>query len=119
MGEFSNKRILIVEDEPLVAMNLEDMLDTLGCAIAGPAYSLKDGLARVAEGGIDAAILDFNLRGESSREIADALVSRGVPFLIVSGYGADIDCGDAPILAKPYMLNDVKSALAGLLKDAG
>ena len=70
-------QILIVEDEPLIAMMLEDFLDVLDKQVAGTVDSVEDALARVAEGGIDAAILDVNLRGgQKSTPVAEALAER-------------------------------------------
>ncbi len=78
-------QILIVEDEPLIAMMLEDFLDVLDKQVAGTVDSVDDALARVAEGGIDAAILDVNLRGgQKSTPVAEALAERGVPFVFAT-----------------------------------
>ncbi len=110
--------ILIVEDEPLIAMMLEDFLDALDKRVVGTADCVADALQLVAAGGIDGAILDVNLRGgEQSWPIADALAAAGVPFLLATG-GGDASVIDAhqgrPVLAKPFTMDGVERALAAL-----
>jgi CheY-like chemotaxis protein len=110
------KRILIVEDEPLIAMMLEDYLDLLGCEVAGCADCVATALPLVAAGGIDGAILDVNLSGgEKSWPIADALAAANVPFVVATG-GAGDTLADAhrsrPVLAKPFTMDAVEQALA-------
>ncbi|MEN2785015.1 response regulator [Sphingomonas qilianensis] len=112
------QRILIVEDEPLIAMMLEDFLDIQGRALAGQADTVADALALVAAGGIDAAILDVNLRdGEQSWPIADALAAKGVPFVFATGGSQDgvIEAHrDRPTLPKPFTMDGVEKALNAL-----
>lgn len=109
------QRILIVEDEPLIAMMLEDFLDVLGKQLAGQADNVADALALIDAGGIDAAILDVNLRGgEKSWPIADALAARGIPFVFATGGSQDglIDAHRArPTLSKPFTMDGVAKAL--------
>ena len=111
-------RVLLVEDEPLIAMMLEDFLDALGKTHAGTADCVAAALPLVEAGGFDAAILDVNLRGgEKSFAIADALAARGVPFVFATGgSGDDIapDHRDRPRLPKPYTMDGVEQALAAL-----
>ncbi len=110
--------ILIVEDEPLIAMMLEDFLEILDKTPIGPADNVAEAVALIGRGGIDAAILDVNLRnGETSWAIADALAEAGVPFVFASG-GSDetmIDrFRDRPVLPKPFTMTGVEAALAAL-----
>ena len=111
--------ILIVEDEPLIAMMLEDFLDILGLRVAAAADGVSDALAAVARGGIDAAILDVNLRGgELSWPIADALAAGGIPFLFASGGSGEAIAGahhDRPVIDKPFTMDVIARALADLL----
>jgi len=86
---FSGRRVLVVEDEVLVAWLLEDMLADLGCAVVGPAVSVKQALAMIDAEAIDVAVLDVNLNGQLSYPIADALAARGVPFVFSTGYDKD------------------------------
>ena len=116
MGE--GRSILIVEDEPLIAMMLEDFLEVLDKQSCGVADSCASALARIEEGGIDAAILDLNLRGgEKSTSVAEALAARDIPFVFATGGSEDsIDprfC-DRPHLTKPFTMDGVARALDSL-----
>ncbi|MHA6719568.1 response regulator [Sphingomonas sp. RS6] len=112
------RNILIVEDEPLIAMMLEDFLDALDRVPAGTADTVADALDRIGQGGIDAAILDVNLRGgEQSWPIAEKLAQLGIPFVLATG-GTDDSIAEAhrdrPILAKPFTLDRVEKVLDSL-----
>ena len=110
-------RILIVEDEMLVAMNIEDMLLDLGHEVAGLAGRLGPALALAGEAMFDAAMLDVNLAGEPSFPVAALLVERGIPFLFATGYGrAGIEdrYRDRPILQKPFRIAELAQALEAL-----
>ena len=116
MSEFAGKRVLVVEDEPVVAMCLEDILEGLGCITIGPASRLTEGLKLAQENALDAAILDINLGGEHSTAIADTLTARAIPFAFASGYGAAPEQFEAhPLIEKPYREADVIAALRTLL----
>ncbi|MGK6356522.1 response regulator [Sphingomonas sp. DT-207] len=116
MTEIAGRRILVVEDEPVVAMALEDMLAALGCEIVGPASRLAEGLALAETEPLDAAILDINLGRDTSIPVADLLRLRDVPFSFASGYGAPPEGYDeAPLIEKPYREDDVKAVLEVLL----
>lgn len=111
-------RILVVEDEPLIAMMLEDFLDALDRTAVGCADSVASAIELIDAGGIDAAILDVNLRGgELSWPIADALAAADIPFVIATGGSGD-SIAEAhrgrPILSKPFTLDAVDKALNGL-----
>jgi CheY-like chemotaxis protein len=99
-------RVLVVEDESLVAMMLADMLAEIGCEVIGPVGTCAEALRLVDDGhALDLALLDVNLGGETAYGVADALSRRAVPFIFVSGYGAsglDPHYADALILAKPF-----------------
>ncbi|MBY0300342.1 MULTISPECIES: response regulator [Sphingomonas] len=111
-------RVLLVEDEPLIAMMLEDFLEALDKGHAGTADCVAAALPMVAAGGIDAAILDVNLRsGEKSFPIADALAARGIPFVFATGGGGEEiapEHRDRPRLSKPFTMDGVDQALAQL-----
>ncbi len=115
--------ILIVEDEPLIAMMIEDFLDILGKAVAGSVDSVDAALALIEAGGtdgggVDAAILDVNLRGgEKSFAIADALAAKGIPFVFATGGSHDTVAEayrDRPTLPKPFTMDGVAKALDAL-----
>ncbi len=116
MTDLAGKRVLVVEDEPVVAMCLEDILESLGCVTVGPAGRLAEGLALAQAGGLDAAILDINLAGERSTAIAEALERQSVPFAFASGYGSPPEGLEGrPLLEKPYREVDVATVLRRLL----
>lgn len=98
-------RILIVEDEAMVAMLLEDIVEDIGCRIVGPVAKVVHALAILANGEVDGAILDVNLAGEWSYPIADALAAQGIPYIFVTGYGeAGIDAAYRcrSVVQKPF-----------------
>lgn len=108
-AKLKDKRVLVVEDEPLVAMMFEDELLGAGAEVVGPASSVGDALwlieAAVADGGIDAAVLDINMGGSHVSPVAKKLTALGVPFLFATGYGEGCDTGGhgaAPMLYKPF-----------------
>jgi DNA-binding response OmpR family regulator len=108
-GKLSGKRVLVVEDEALVAMLLEDELRDAGAEIVGPAASLGHALRLIdraaADGGLSAAVLDIDLQGTAVTPVADRLAALGVPFVFVTGYGEGRDTGGhaaAPVLPKPF-----------------
>ena len=110
-------RVLIVEDEMLVAMNMEDMLLDLGHEVAGMASRLAPALALAKDAAFDAAILDVNLAGERSFPVADLLVERGAPFLFATGYGIqgiEERYRSCTVLQKPFRSADLKAALETL-----
>jgi CheY-like chemotaxis protein len=116
-GNLKALRVLIVEDEMLVAMELEEALQSFGCFVVGPASRIRHALQLATEEEIDAAVLDVNLAGEKVFPVAEVLTRRGVPFVFATGYGAagiDGVFPDSPILQKPYP----EAALAVALADA-
>ncbi|TCQ05033.1 CheY-like chemotaxis protein [Sphingomonas sp. PP-CC-3A-396] len=117
-GMTAPQQILIVEDEPLIAMMLEDFLEVLDKGVAGSVDTVADALKRIEEGGVDGAILDVNLRGgEKSTAVAEALAAKGVPFVFATGGGDDgvaPEFRDRPRLQKPFTMDGVAKALEGL-----
>ncbi len=112
--------VMVVEDEMIVAWLLQDLLDELGYAVAGPAKSVKQAQALIEAGNIDAAVLDINLDGELSYPIADALAARGVPFIFSSGYDRDslpAAYRAYPLIQKPFDPRKVATALVALMAD--
>jgi len=110
----SNCSVLIVEDEPLIAMMLEDFLDSLGHRIAGTAETVQEALTRVEEGGFDVAIIDVHLKGEHVWPVADRLSEKGVPFIVATGGHISPpppEHADATVLAKPYTIDAIDPAL--------
>ena len=110
-------RVLVVEDEVLVAWLLEEMLAELECKVVGPVVRVSQALAMVGTEAIDLAILDVNLNGEKSYAVADALAARRVPFVFSTGYAADSmpdKYRSSLILQKPYSQSDLSAALTRL-----
>jgi DNA-binding response OmpR family regulator len=110
-------RVLIAEDESMVAMLLEDLMDAAGYGVL-LAPSLSDGLAIAASESFHAAILDVTLGRENSFPLADELQRRNIPFLFASGYGADHlpeRFRDCLVLQKPYDMKSLRKALSEML----
>ncbi len=104
------RSILIVEDEPLIAMMLEDFLESLGHSISATCDSLDAAMAEADKGGFDLAILDVNLKGDRVWPVADRLRELGVRLIIATGGHVDAppeDYAAAPQLSKPYALDAV------------
>lgn len=119
MTTLSGKRVLIVEDESLIAMLAEDFLIELGATVIGPATSIDDAIALIATQEIDAAVLDLNIRGELSDRVAEALRLRHIPIVCATGYGqgaADFARGSM-IIAKPYSKEKLDHSLRLALSD--
>ncbi len=113
-------RLLVVEDETMLALMLEDMLDSFGCVVVDVAGTLSRGLMLAADEGLslDGAILDVNLGGEKVYPVAERLAARGVPFFFCSGYGSDglaINFAHVPTLAKPYQPEELENMLVSVL----
>jgi DNA-binding response OmpR family regulator len=112
-------RVLVVEDEPMIAFALEQMLIDEGFAIAGVAGDLQAALTIIESDVCEVAILDANLAGVNSGPAAVALAARSVPFIVLSGYSPDQYgselFGDAPRLQKPCQEDRIIQALRGIL----
>ena len=112
--------ILIVEDEPLIAMMLEDFLDSLGYVVKAVCESVSEARNAVDMGGFDLAILDVNLKGENIWPVAAQLRTRGVPFIIASGGHVDpppVEFDGVPMIHKPYTIDRITPAIAEALAD--
>jgi CheY-like chemotaxis protein len=112
--ELKGLRVLVVEDEALVALQLEDMLSDLGCAVIGPAARVHQALDLLNGQRVDAAVLDLNVAGELVYPVADALTRRGVPFIFATGYGASgltEPYRSRPVLQKPFLLSQLRKAM--------
>jgi CheY-like chemotaxis protein len=117
MGSLTGRRILVVEDETLVAMLVEDTLIDAGAVVLGPVATVAEALALLNAERPAMAVLDLNLAGETSEPVADVLTQMGVPFVVASGYGAaglPPRHAHVPVLAKPYAPEDLTAALARL-----
>jgi len=116
----AHRRVLVVEDEMLVLLMIEDMLADFGCEDVVTAGTVQNAIARVDAQRFDAAMLDMNLGGTDSQQVADALSLRSVPFLYSTGNtGHDIGNGyqGRPVLKKPFRESDLSTMLRALLRN--
>lgn len=112
--QLAGKRVLVVEDEFMVAVLVEDLLAEQGCVVVGPFARVSDALTAAVEEQIDLAILDVNIDGVDVFPVAEALDKKGVPFVFVTGYGAAAIPRDRPsweACSKPFRFD----VLAGML----
>ena len=114
-------RVLIVEDEMIVAWALTGMLTRIGCVVVGRAARVNRALAMIAAEAFDVALLDINLNGEKCFPVADVLAERGVPFVFSTGYHNEnlpdpYQC--VPMLQKPFDDSTLANMLAKLLMKA-
>src|SRR5262249_5717502 len=108
------RRILLVEDEALVAMLLEEIMADLGYQVVGPVGRLAEAIELAKRAEIDGAILDVTLAGHHVYDVAATLDARGIPFMFATGYGQSglrDDYIGRPVLNKPFRANDLKVGL--------
>jgi CheY-like chemotaxis protein len=114
-----NRRILVVEDEFLIATTLQDWLESAGFVVVGPVASVEKALKLIdAETGISGAVVDVNLGGVFAYSVADRLLSRNIPFVFTSGYEDDALRARYPHIRnchKPYALSEVQQALTNAM----
>lgn len=106
----SNLRIMVIEDEGIVAMLLEDMLNGLGHEVVASASNIERASALAGEVDIDLAILDVNLNGHHTYPLAETLSARGIPFIFATGYGnagLKSEWRNAKVLQKPFTERDL------------
>jgi DNA-binding response OmpR family regulator len=89
-SQLAHKRVLVVEDDYLVAMDIVRALERAGAEVIGPAPAVEAALDALEQTAPDGAILDINLGGEMAFPVADALLARGVPFVFATGYDAQV-----------------------------
>ena len=112
-------KVLVVEDEYLVATLMEDMLASAGCIVAGPIPRLAQALDAASKEACDVAVLDVNLAGERVYPVADILAQRNVPFVFVTGYGVlPGEYANRPRLCKPFKMADLVNTLSDIVKTA-
>ena len=112
------KNIFVLEDEFILAWEAEEILREAGATVVGPAHNIAAAIALLGgQDRIDAAVLDININGCPSTQVADELKQRGVPFVYATGYGRDSEkVLNAPVLSKPYspaqLVDSIRSLLA-------
>jgi CheY-like chemotaxis protein len=107
-------RVLVVEDESILAMLIEMHLDDLGCKVVGSASRLQEALEKARLLELDIGLLDVNLAGEMSYPVASVLRARNVPVVFATGYGLSglpVELHDAPVLTKPFLQAQLAEAL--------
>lgn len=121
-GAVKGLRVLVVEDEALIAMALEDILFDLGCQVVGPAATVEKALG-LSDEPLDGALLDVNVRGTLIYPVADRLIARGVPVVLCSGYAQTSAIPAAyaalPQIAKPYNPAMVRNTLIAAFRQDG
>jgi DNA-binding response OmpR family regulator len=116
--EVSGARVLLVEDEGLVALMIEDMLEQLGLKVVASAAHVKKACELATSTSFDVALLDVNLAGEFVFPVARILRDRRIPFLFSTGYGApslEEEFSTAPAIGKPFSIEELKEKLRALL----
>ncbi|MFN3470083.1 MAG: response regulator [Novosphingobium sp.] len=119
-GVLAGKRVLVIEDEFIVAAMVAEALEHAGAIPLGPVGRVDDALqaigsVRLGAPRIDAAVLDWNLCGDPGLPVAIALAGQAIPFVIATGYGSvEPAFADRPLLAKPYAEGDLLAKLAAL-----
>jgi DNA-binding NtrC family response regulator len=118
-AELNGRRILVVEDEFLLAMDLELLLEGRGCIVLGPVPTIDQALALLDHERPELVLLDVNLKGERSTPVAAALIARGVPFVLITGYGdrqlSEPELRAAPRIDKPVSCRVLDRAVARAL----
>jgi CheY-like chemotaxis protein len=113
----AGRRILVVEDSPVVGPFTVDLLADLGCKVVGPAPTMASGRELVGQGEFDAALMDVHIRGERVFPLCEMLRAKNIPFVFTSGY-ADWHMADKwedrPRLQKPYTIDQIEAALRAL-----
>ena len=114
MAQFDQLKVLVVEDESMVAMLVEDMLEELGCEILANAGSVASALRLLTEIKPDFVLLDVNLAGERVFPVAAALAERKIPFVFATGYGENglpDEFKDRPVIGKPFRFEQLAEAV--------
>ena len=121
-ADLTGRRVLVVEDEFLLAMELETLLQRGGCIVLGPVPTIHQALAVLDHEQPEVALLDVNLKGERATPVAAALIDRGVPFVLITGYSrlqlTEPELCAAPRIDKPLTCRDLKRAMAQALETA-
>jgi len=110
----SGLRVLLVEDEIMIALLLEEELAALDCQVIGPIGRLDKALEIAQREAVDVGILDVNINGNEVYPVAEVLAARGIPFVFVTGYGRQglrAPYRDSPTLQKPFQFHDLQRAI--------
>ena len=110
------RKVLILEDEPFIAMMLEEELDAMGIHVIGPVNNLKSAIHLAETPDLDGALLDLNINGAYATDVAEKLRLRAIPFVFVTGYEppAGLRDREVPVLRKPFTPIELRTALLSL-----
>jgi CheY-like chemotaxis protein len=111
-------RVLLVEDEMMVALLVESMLVELGHEVTGPVGRLNQAVAMAERENLDFAVIDVNINGGKAYPVAAVLAARGIPFIFSTGYGRAglaAPFEDRPALQKPYLVEDLRAAIEAVV----
>ena len=117
--DLTGKRVLVVEDSPVIAVDCERMLEEWGCTVVGPTGSMATAIELSEQEELDAAIVDVNIRGGKAFPLLKILERRGIPFLLASGYAdwsMPDEWADRPRLPKPYKPEALRDRLTEILQ---
>jgi CheY-like chemotaxis protein len=115
---YTARRILVVDDEPLIAALIADWLQELGCVVAGTVNNAAEALQIANEDPLDAALLDVSLRGGDSFSLADTLLAKGLPIAFITGRdsgGLPERFRQTPVLGKPFDFEAIRALLDRLV----
>jgi len=119
-ASLSGKKILVLEDEFLIALEASEALEQFGAIIVGPAHDIDTALELVRSSSIDGALLDVNIRGALSLPVANALEEKGVPVVFATGYGDNFgSSASASVIGKPYTRAQLAEAFEQHFSDLG
>ncbi len=118
LGQFPPPRVLLAEDNALIALDLEEILKGYGCRVIGPILSVRDALELLSTEDVDIAVVDYLLEDGEAAPLARALDDKGIPFAICTS-GSEENLGtlfpNTPVLAKPYNPDDVSMVVNSLI----
>jgi CheY-like chemotaxis protein len=118
-NDLKGVRVLLVEDQMIVAMDIEAMLHAAGCEVVGPVGTLQAAITLAHEEALDTAVLDINLDGEKVYPAAEELQQRGIPFILATGYGASTlpeKWRNQPRLGKPFRSEQLEQLLRSVTR---
>lgn len=121
MGKATGRRVLVVEDEAVIAMYLEDIITDLGYVFVGPAHDVSSALAEIDRGGFDCALVDLTLGADSAEPVGRALKALEIPFAFSTGAARLEGAGfaDVPLLLKPFDSTQLEGVLLQLAGESG
>lgn len=119
MNDMQPMRILILEDEVLLAIEAAETLEEIGAEIVGPVHRVEEAMALLDVDRPDAALLDVNIGGSSSVEVARHLQDRNIPFVLATGYGSQCGiAGACALIDKPYSRTELQAAFLSIVANS-